>query len=185
MMRNVLSTGEIARLCKVAPRTVTQWIDNGDLKGFRIPGSKDRRVPTDELRAFLKRFNLDGHSTFKTLEDLLLIGVDSETQSSLIELLDQQNICYSVAQNAFEAGLIMASHIFDCILIDFEMDFKKAADLSRRIRDNKGKKCLIVGLSPYRYNLSKQRIPALSEVFERPFDPALLALRLQTLIQKF
>ena len=34
-------------------RTVTKWFDSGRLKGYRIPGSKDRRVPADALVRFL------------------------------------------------------------------------------------------------------------------------------------
>ena len=42
--KDVLTTGEVARICKVAPRTVTKWFDSGQLRGYRIPGSKDRRT---------------------------------------------------------------------------------------------------------------------------------------------
>jgi len=46
-MKEVLTTGEAARLCGVAPRTVSKWFDAGQLRGFRIPGSRDRRIPRD------------------------------------------------------------------------------------------------------------------------------------------
>lgn len=55
-MRNdpaVLTTGEVARICHVAPRTVSKWFDSGRLKGYRVPGSPDRRVPRENLVAFL------------------------------------------------------------------------------------------------------------------------------------
>lgn len=49
----VFTTGQIATLCGVAPRTVAKWFDSGRLKGYRIPGSQDRRVPRESLVAFL------------------------------------------------------------------------------------------------------------------------------------
>jgi excisionase family DNA binding protein len=52
--RDVLTTGEVAKLCNVAPRTVSKWFDSGQLKGYRIPGSKDRRIPVSELVRFMK-----------------------------------------------------------------------------------------------------------------------------------
>ena len=54
----VLSSGEVAQICHVAPRTAQKWIDEGLLKGYRIPGSRDRRVPVDEMVRFLKKHNM-------------------------------------------------------------------------------------------------------------------------------
>lgn len=48
------TTGQVAKICKVAPRTVSKWFDSGLLRGYRIPGSQDRRIPRDELKRFLK-----------------------------------------------------------------------------------------------------------------------------------
>ena len=50
----VLTTGQVAEICEVAPRTVTKWFDDGKLEGYRIPGSRDRRIPLDKLKAFMK-----------------------------------------------------------------------------------------------------------------------------------
>lgn len=54
-----LTTGQVAELCCVAPRTVTKWIDNGVLKGFRIPMSRDRRVNVRDLLEFMREYELD------------------------------------------------------------------------------------------------------------------------------
>ena len=43
-VKDVLTTGEVAKICNVAPRTVSKWFDSGALHGYRIPGSKDRRI---------------------------------------------------------------------------------------------------------------------------------------------
>ena len=51
---NVFTTGDVARICNVATRTVCIWFDKGLLKGYRIPGSKDRRIPVKELKRFMK-----------------------------------------------------------------------------------------------------------------------------------
>jgi two-component system response regulator RpaA len=50
---STLTTGAIARLCNVAPRTVSKWIDSGELKGHRLPGCQDRRVTREDLIAFM------------------------------------------------------------------------------------------------------------------------------------
>src|SRR5262249_61528897 len=38
-MKKVFTTGQVAKICKVAPRTVSKWFDSGRLRGYRIPGS--------------------------------------------------------------------------------------------------------------------------------------------------
>ena len=60
--KNVLTTGDVAKICNVAPRTVSKWFDSGQLKGYRIPGSKDRRIPVSELIRFMKAHNMPAPS---------------------------------------------------------------------------------------------------------------------------
>lgn len=49
----VFTTGNIATMLHVAPRTVSKWIDSGLLQGYRLPGSQDRRVTDEKLKEFL------------------------------------------------------------------------------------------------------------------------------------
>jgi excisionase family DNA binding protein len=48
----LLSPGQIKQICGVSGRTITKWIDQGWLKGFRIPGSRHRRVAKSDLLRF-------------------------------------------------------------------------------------------------------------------------------------
>ena len=61
---NVLSAGEVAEICNVASRTVHKWFDCGHLKGYLIPGSRDRRIPLLELVRFMKAHNIPVPKTF-------------------------------------------------------------------------------------------------------------------------
>lgn len=56
--RRVYTIHEAAKLCKVAPRTVSKWFDSGRLRGYRIPGSQDRRIPHEYLVRFLKEHGM-------------------------------------------------------------------------------------------------------------------------------
>ena len=53
-MKTVYTTGEAARICKVSQQTIIRCFDSGQLKGFRVPGSKFRRIPRDILYKFMK-----------------------------------------------------------------------------------------------------------------------------------
>lgn len=56
--KKVLTTGEVAQICNVATRTVSLWFDRELLKGYKLPGSKDRRIPVGELYAFMKKYDI-------------------------------------------------------------------------------------------------------------------------------
>lgn len=51
--KRILTTGDVAQILKVAPRTVSKWFDSGRLRGYRIPGSQDRRIPRERLVEFM------------------------------------------------------------------------------------------------------------------------------------
>jgi excisionase family DNA binding protein len=71
-----LTTGDIAKLCEVAPRTVSKWIDTHKLKGYRIPGSNDRRVLKRDLIDFMQSSGMPVPPSLRANPKVLWIGVD-------------------------------------------------------------------------------------------------------------
>ena len=53
-MKTVFSTLEAAKVCKVSEQAVIQSFDSGQLKGYRLPGSRDRRIPRESLLRFME-----------------------------------------------------------------------------------------------------------------------------------
>src|SRR3970040_2507415 len=53
-MKTVFTTGEAAKICKVSQQTIIRCFDSSQLKGFRVPGSRFRRIPRDILYKFMK-----------------------------------------------------------------------------------------------------------------------------------
>jgi excisionase family DNA binding protein len=58
MSQQIFTIGQAAKICKVAPYTVSKWFDSGRLKGYRIPGSQDRRIPREYLKEFILRHGM-------------------------------------------------------------------------------------------------------------------------------
>ncbi|KKK56446.1 hypothetical protein LCGC14_3064430, partial [marine sediment metagenome] len=77
--KDVLTTGQVAHICNVAPRTVTKWFDSGQLKGYRIPGSRDRRIPTNELIRFMKAHHIPTDALEIGKMRILIIDSDFES----------------------------------------------------------------------------------------------------------
>jgi excisionase family DNA binding protein len=104
--KDVLTTGEVAKICNVAPRTVSKWFDSGSLKGYRIPGSKDRRIPVPELVKFMKAHGipLDGIAGGRTR--VLIVDDEAEVVTTLRDvLIERTNYDVRVATSGFEAGV--------------------------------------------------------------------------------
>ena len=73
----VFTTGQVAKICKVAPRTVSKWFDSGRLKGYRIPGSQDRRIPREYLIRFLKEHGMPlGDLEDEAMAKVLIVAQD-------------------------------------------------------------------------------------------------------------
>ena len=87
-MKTIFTTGQVAKICKVAPRTVSKWFDSGRLRGYRIPGSQDRRIPREHLIRFLKEHGMPlGELEDEALGKILLVGSDVSTRLNLNEMI--------------------------------------------------------------------------------------------------
>lgn len=120
--KDVLTTGEVAKICNVAPRTVSKWFDSGQLKGYRIPGSKDRRIPLNNLIQFMKAHGipLDGVMSGKTR--VLIVDTQRDVTEVLRKLLTEQ-AGYEVrtATSGFEAGFECERFKPHVMLLDIHM----------------------------------------------------------------
>jgi len=117
--KKVLTTGEVARICNVAPRTVSKWFDSGQLRGYRIPGSKDRRIPVRSTRAFHAgaRDSLNGLESGRTR--LLVIDGDVAFCESLRDaLLRDGGFDVATATTALEAGAAAAEFRPHVVVVD-------------------------------------------------------------------
>jgi excisionase family DNA binding protein len=104
--KDVLTTGEVAKICNVASRTVSKWFDSGQLRGYRIPGSKDRRIPIAALRKFMKAHGIPMDGLMSGSTRVLIVDQDDEVLGTLRQILaEQTNYEMRSANSAFAAGV--------------------------------------------------------------------------------
>jgi len=135
--KNVLTTGDVAKICNVAPRTVSKWFDNGQLKGYRIPGSKDRRIPLGELVRFMKAHNMPitGLSVGRTR--VIILDSNESTASALAEALrTRADYEVQVVCGNFEAGAALQKYSPHVLLISLLAEGVDAAGICRNIRED-------------------------------------------------
>lgn len=135
----VLTTGEVAKICNVAPRTVSKWFDTGALKGYRIPGSKDRRIPLKELVRFMKAHGIptDGLETGATR--VLIADDDREVCDVLCKVLREQTgyVIHSAA-HPFQAGLICEKVKPHVLVLDLHLGESDARSILNMVRETEG-----------------------------------------------
>lgn len=135
--KDILTTGEVSRICNVAPRTVSKWFDSGQLRGYRIPGSKDRRIPLNALIRFMKSHNipLDGLQSGQTR--VLIVDDESEIIDVLEKVLTEQvNYEVHVAHSGFEAGVECEKFRPHVMLLDISLGEIDGQSVLKLVRDN-------------------------------------------------
>jgi excisionase family DNA binding protein len=138
--KDVLTTGEVAKICNVAPRTVSKWFDSGSLRGYRIPGSKDRRIPIGELIKFMRAHGIpmDGITSGRTR--VLIVDDEQEVTGVLQKVLSEQtNYEVKVAASAFEAGMECEKFKPHVLLLDIHLGGEGTNDsrnVAKLVRDS-------------------------------------------------
>jgi excisionase family DNA binding protein len=77
-MKTVFSTLEAAKVCTVSEQAIIQCFDSGQLKGYRLPGSRDRRIPREALVRFMEENGIPTN-------DLDREGIAEGTSKELIQ----------------------------------------------------------------------------------------------------
>lgn len=133
--KNVLTTGDVARICNVAPRTVSKWFDSGQLKGYRIPGSKDRRIPLSELLRFMKVHNIPTGALPVGKLRILIVDSNEHAASALADSL-QTKADYEIriVKSSFETGVIAQKFAPHVILINLLARDIDAAAICKSVR---------------------------------------------------
>ncbi len=183
-MRTIFTTGQVAKICKVAPRTVSKWFDSGRLRGYRIPGSQDRRIPREHLIRFLKEHGMPlGELEDEAMGKILLVGADSQVRSNLHEIMGIENFKVESAASGFEAGIQSESLHPDCVVVDFTMGRNEALMIAQNLKKNSEyADTVLIGLLSDEDNASGFDRTLFNETFRKPFDAALLAERIRTLV---
>ncbi|MEX0717025.1 MAG: helix-turn-helix domain-containing protein [Planctomycetaceae bacterium] len=183
-MRTIFTTGQVAKICKVAPRTVSKWFDSGRLRGYRIPGSQDRRIPREHLIRFLKEHGMPlGELEDEALGKILLVGADAPVRAGLDEMMSAEEFKIESAASGFEAGIQAESLHPDCVVIDFAMGRNESVMIAQNLRRNpEYGETVLVGLLTDEDHASGFDRTLFSETFRKPFDAALLAERIRTLV---
>ena len=136
-MKELFTTGEAAEICRVSQQTIIRCFASGRLEGFRVPGSRFRRIPRESLMKFMKgnSIPLDGLETGK--KKILVVDDDAEIVDLLVEVLTRDGrFEVKTATSGYEAGIQTQRFRPDCILLDYMLPDVNGNVVCHTIRKN-------------------------------------------------
>ena len=99
------------------------------------------------------------------------------------ELPVERSFRTSTAASGFEAGIQAESFHPDCIIVDFSIGKVEALQICQNLRRNSEfAETILIALLPDDGSANNFDRSSINETFKKPFDAALLAERLRTLI---
>ncbi len=147
---DLLTTGEVAMLLGCAARTVTQWIDSGRLRGFRLPRTRnptsreggDRRVHRHHLAAFIREHHID-----------VDVGILADPSPPLVlaigcEVIEPGGTEVVTAASAFAAGMVVAARRPSLILADAALGRLELGQIAEGCRIIEGYEPVLVVACP-------------------------------------
>jgi len=172
-LKRVFTTGEVADICKLSQQTVIRCFDSGRLHGYRVPGSRFRRIPREALIQFMKEHNipLDQLETGKIR--VLVVDDDPNIVEMLVDLLERDGrFEVDTALTGFDAGLKTRSFRPDVVVLDYMLPDINGNVVCRTIRSDellKNVRIIIVSGVVDRDQVQKLLEDGADDFIQKPF----------------
>lgn len=139
--KKVFTTGEAATVCKVSQQTIIRCFDSGRLNGFRVPGSRFRRIPREELLRFMQTNDipvsvLEGGLS-GSLKRVLVVDDDPEIGALIRDVLgDDGRFEIRVVETGYDAGMETERFRPHLIVLDYMLPDLNGDIVCKRVREN-------------------------------------------------
>lgn len=135
--KTVFTTGEAARICKVSQQTIIRCFDNGSLKGFRVPGSRFRRIPRDQLFQFMKDNGIPTDALESGKRKVLIVDDDEDLVELLVDVFARDGrFEVRSANNGFGAGMLVKEFRPDLVVLDVMLPDINGKEVCQRVRQD-------------------------------------------------
>jgi two-component system OmpR family response regulator len=139
-MKRIFTTGEAAEICNISQQTIIRCFDAGRLDGFRIPGSRFRRIPRENLIKFMRDngIPLDNLNSEKNGKiKVLIVDDDVEIVELMVDVLSRDGrFDIQTAGSGYEAGLKTEQFRPDVIILDYMLPDVNGNIVCKTIKSN-------------------------------------------------
>jgi excisionase family DNA binding protein len=186
-MKDLFTTGEAAEICKVSQQTIIRCFDSGRLEGFRIPGSKFRRIPRQNLIKFMKANNMHLGNLDSGKKKVLIVDDDAEIVELIAEVLIRDGrFEVKTAASGYEAGIATQRFQPDLILLDYMLPDVNGNVVCQTIRRNpefENIKIIIVSGVIKQDEIDQMLKTGAEGFIKKPFNIADLTGKIVTILQ--
>ncbi len=136
-MKELYTTGEAADICNVSQQTIIRCFDSGKLTGFRIPGSRFRRIPRDSLVKFMKEHDMPLKNLESGKKKVLIVDDDQEIVELMVDVLSRDGrFDIRTASSGYDAGIMTQQFRPDLIILDYMLPDVNGNVVCQTIRKN-------------------------------------------------
>ncbi len=186
-MKTVFTTGEAAKICKVSQQTIIRCFDNGQLKGFRVPGSRFRRIPREALYKFMKDNGIPTDALESGKRKVLLVDDDNELVELMTKVLEEDGrFEVRIASNGFDAGMMVKEYRPDLIVLDVMLPDINGKEVCHRVRADttlEDVRILCISGMIEEDKIQELRLSGADDFLHKPFDIEELIDRMCTLLE--
>lgn len=138
IMKTVFTTGEAAKICKVSQQTIIRCFDSGQLKGFRVPGSRFRRIPREQLYSFMRENGIPTDALDSGKRKVLVVDDDEDLVELICDTLERHGLLeVRSVNNGFGAGMLIKEFRPDLIVLDVMLPDINGKEVCTLVRSQK------------------------------------------------
>lgn len=186
-IKTVFTTGEAARICKVSQQTIIRCFDNGQLKGFRVPGSKFRRIPREQLFLFMRDNGIPTDALETGKRKVLVVDDDPDLVELIVSVLDDDGRFETrVANNGFEAGMMVKEYRPDLIVLDVMLPDINGKEVCVRVRSDgtlENVRIICISGMVERDKIRELKEAGADDFLQKPFETDILIDRMCRLLE--
>ncbi len=186
-MKTVFTTGEAAKICKVSQQTIIRCFDNGQLKGFRVPGSRFRRIPRESLYKFMKDNGIPTDALESGKRKVLLVDDDAELVELMNKVLEEDGrFEVRIASNGFDAGMMVKEYRPDLIVLDVMLPDINGKEVCHRVRSDSSLedvRILCISGMIEEDKIQELKLSGADDFLHKPFDIEELVERMCSLLE--
>jgi len=185
--KQVFTTGEAAEICKVSQQTIIRCFDAGRLKGFRVPGSRFRRIPREELIRFMKQNDIPTDDFAHGKKKVLVVDDDPQIVDLFRDVLGRdERFDVQTASTGYDAGLLTNEFKPDLLILDYMLPDINGNVVCKTVRSNdklSAMKILIVSGVVNREEIDDLLTSGADDFIKKPFDLDELMSRIASLVE--
>jgi len=136
--KQVFTTGEAAEVCRVSQQTIIRCFDAGRLGGFRVPGSRFRRIPRDELIKFMRDNDIPLEAlTGARKKPIMIVDDDAQIVELFVDVLSRDDrFEIKTAMTGYDAGIATEQFKPDLMILDYMLPDVNGNVVCQTVRKN-------------------------------------------------